>query len=162
MSGQPGFKLTPAALIKVTSEWRAFLIARTLPADDPDCLWWARVRVAGGWLIELAGDGEAEVLDRLLPPGDRVEGLELDSGEVVDQPLERFLAGRAPGTAADDGAIVCVCLGIGERRICGAIRGGGLTSVDAIGAATGAGTNCGSCRPALARLLATKEMVDAA
>ena len=34
-----------------------------------------------------------------------------------------------------------------------AAQAGGLADVAAIGGALGAGTNCGSCRPALARLL---------
>ena len=72
-----------------------------------------------------------------------------------------MLAGRAPGAQADRGAIVCACFDIGVRTIVTAIRDQQLTDVAAIGAALGAGTNCGSCRPALAQLLAaqTKEAV---
>ena len=65
-----------------------------------------------------------------------------------------ILAGRAPGATVERGAIVCACLDIGVRTIVTAIRDQHLTDVAAIGAALGAGTNCGSCRPALARLLA--------
>ena len=65
-----------------------------------------------------------------------------------------LLAGRAPGATADRGAIVCVCFDIGVTTIVTAIRDRSLADVAAIGAAIGAGTNCGSCRPALARLLA--------
>jgi assimilatory nitrate reductase catalytic subunit len=73
----------------------------------------------------------------------------------------QVLAGRAPGAQADRGAIVCVCFDVGVRAIVAAIRDQQLTDVAAIGAALGAGTNCGSCRPALAQLLAaqTKEAV---
>jgi assimilatory nitrate reductase catalytic subunit len=42
---------------------------------------------------------------------------------------------------------------VGAKTIAAAIDGGACT-VDAVGAATGAGTNCGSCRPEIARLLA--------
>lgn len=72
-----------------------------------------------------------------------------------------LLAGRPPGGAADRGPIVCACFDVGLRTITAAIRDQSLADVTAIGAALGAGTNCGSCRPALARLLAS-ETNDAA
>ncbi|MDB5718535.1 MAG: molybdopterin oxidoreductase family protein, partial [Sphingomonas bacterium] len=65
-----------------------------------------------------------------------------------------ILAGRAPGVQVDRGAIVCACFDVGVRTIVTAIADQRLTSVGAIGKALGAGTNCGSCRPALARILA--------
>ncbi|MFK3891126.1 molybdopterin-dependent oxidoreductase [Sphingomonas sp. NPDC079357] len=71
------------------------------------------------------------------------------------------LAGRAPGVAVEGGAIVCACFDLGMRTIVAAIREQRLTDVAAVGAAIGAGTNCGSCRPALARLIA-EEKTDAA
>ncbi|MBB6506240.1 assimilatory nitrate reductase catalytic subunit [Sphingomonas endophytica] len=71
------------------------------------------------------------------------------------------LAGRAPGVAVERGAIVCACFDLGMRTIVAAIRERRLTDVAAVGAAIGAGTNCGSCRPALARLIA-EEKTDAA
>jgi len=75
----------------------------------------------------------------------------------------QVLAGRAPGVQVDRGAIVCACFDVGVRTIVAAIRDQQLADVAAIGVALGAGTNCGSCRPALARLLATesKEAVHA-
>jgi len=72
-----------------------------------------------------------------------------------------LLAGRPPGGAVERGPIICACLDVGLRTILDAIRDQSLADVAAIGAALGAGTNCGSCRPALARLLAT-ETNDAA
>ena len=66
-----------------------------------------------------------------------------------------LLAGRAPGEATDRGAIVCVCFDVGMKTLVKAIAEQKLVSVAAIGEALGAGTNCGSCRPALARLIAT-------
>lgn len=74
-----------------------------------------------------------------------------------------ILAGRAPGVQEDRGAIICVCFDIGMRTIVSAIASQGLADVASIGKALGAGTNCGSCRPALAQLLAsTKDPVHAA
>lgn len=74
-----------------------------------------------------------------------------------------LLAGRAPG-ARDDGAIVCACFKVGARRLAAELADGART-VEALGAATGAGTNCGSCRPELARMIrqaAEEERRDAA
>lgn len=74
-----------------------------------------------------------------------------------------LLAGHAPGAAPDRGTIVCVCFDVGVKTLVAAIAEQRLVSVAAIGAALGAGTNCGSCRPALARLIATtRETADAA
>lgn len=73
----------------------------------------------------------------------------------LDQPQGlQVLAGRAPGAQADRGPVVCACFDVGLHSITAAIRDQQLADVAAIGAALGAGTNCGSCRPALARLLA--------
>ena len=67
------------------------------------------------------------------------------------------LAGRTPGAAVDRGPIVCACFEVGLKTIIAAIAEHRLADVAAIGVALGAGTNCGSCRPALARLLPSKE-----
>ncbi len=72
----------------------------------------------------------------------------------TDVPALELLAARPTAPMPDRGAIVCVCHGIGERQIAEAASGGADT-VAAIGEATCAGTNCGSCRPAIARLLAS-------
>jgi assimilatory nitrate reductase catalytic subunit len=61
----------------------------------------------------------------------------------------------------DPGAIVCACLGVGVNTIRQAI-GQGCAGVAALGQATGAGTNCGSCRPELAALLAGALRLQAA
>jgi assimilatory nitrate reductase catalytic subunit len=64
-----------------------------------------------------------------------------------------LLAGRLVG-AADAGPIVCACFQIGRARIEGAVAAG-ASSVAEIGAATRAGTSCGSCVPELKRLVGT-------
>jgi assimilatory nitrate reductase catalytic subunit len=65
-----------------------------------------------------------------------------------------LLAGRAPAGTADRGPIICSCFDVGLRTIVATIADQRLTSVAAIGDALAAGTNCGSCRPALSRILA--------
>jgi assimilatory nitrate reductase catalytic subunit len=73
------------------------------------------------------------------------------------------LAGRSATPQPEKGAIVCVCFDVGVRTILRAVAEQRLTSVAEVGSALNAGTNCGSCRPAIARLLdQAKEPLDAA
>src|SRR5690606_10122117 len=72
-SGQPGFKATPARIEKLAPEWRGFAILREVPEAIP-ALYHTRVRVAQGWLVELAGNGDTTALaGKLLPAGERVD-----------------------------------------------------------------------------------------
>jgi len=87
-----------------------------------------------------------------LPPRDWL-------GELFAEPVltaearSALLFGRPPGAPVDRGALVCACLKVGARAVQAAI-GAGAANPDAVGAATGAGTNCGSCRPEIARMIA--------
>jgi len=63
------------------------------------------------------------------------------------------LTGRPPADTPNPGPVLCACLGIGLNTIVTAIETRGLMSVEAVGAALGAGTNCGSCRPEIAALI---------
>jgi assimilatory nitrate reductase catalytic subunit len=71
------------------------------------------------------------------------------------QPTMNALAGRAGDDFPDDGAILCSCFSIGVNAIQRAISRGADT-VAKIGERTCAGTNCGSCRPELAEMLAAR------
>ncbi len=64
-----------------------------------------------------------------------------------------LLAGRPMTLQTDRGPIVCVCFDVGANTITQAITDQHLTSVEAVGCALKAGTNCGSCRPAIAELV---------
>jgi assimilatory nitrate reductase catalytic subunit len=88
-------------------------------------------------------------------------GSELPSRDVLahllNAPLDaetRFalLAGRA-GNGVAAGRTVCACFSVGLNTIVTAIAEQGLASAAEIGAALGAGTNCGSCIPELEALL---------
>ena len=72
----------------------------------------------------------------------------IDAAEAV-----ALLAGRPAGRRTDPGRRVCSCFGIGINQIRDA-AGEGCASVTAIGERLRAGTNCGSCRPEIARILA--------
>jgi assimilatory nitrate reductase catalytic subunit len=71
---------------------------------------------------------------------------------VEEAATSEVLAGRPSAPLPDRGPIVCVCHGIGEQAIQIAACNGAAT-LDVIGESTTAGTNCGSCRPVIARLL---------
>ena len=73
-----------------------------------------------------------------------------------------ILAGRAPEGLADPGPVVCSCFSVGVNTIVDAILDQRLTTVDEIGAALQAGTNCGSCRSELSDLLASQYVQAAA
>ncbi|AML50128.1 nitrate reductase [Falsihalocynthiibacter arcticus] len=62
------------------------------------------------------------------------------------------LAGVPGADQPDPGAVVCSCMNVGINTLRAAIDGG-ATSVEALGGCTGAGTNCGSCKPELQALL---------
>ena len=194
VSGQPGFKRTPAAIVPVVTKWRGFLLLANELDERPACLWATRVAVPAGVLWELAGNGDLKRIEALLPRGERIEAQDnargtrrvaiasggrlagalfvTESGELpprdwliaqlgAPEIAPTLLAGRAPGVQADRGPVICVCFDIGLKTIAAAIRDQQLADVAAIGGAIGAGTNCGSCRPALARILA-EETSDAA
>ncbi len=194
ISGQPGFKMTPASIAAVATRWRGFLIVAGDPERRPDCLWATRVAIPTGSLWELAGDSDPVRLETCLPAGERIEAIDRARGtrrvavladgrlvaalfltETGELPTRDWLiaqltepraaptvlAGRTPGVQVDRGPVVCACFDIGLRTIVAAIHDQRLSDVAAIGAAIGAGTNCGSCRPALARLIA-QEKTDAA
>ena len=74
-------------------------------------------------------------------------------GKPVD-PGERMaiLAGRPGADRPDRGAIVCACHEVGINEIAAAARCPGAT-LDSVGAETRAGTNCGSCRAEIARII---------
>jgi assimilatory nitrate reductase catalytic subunit len=101
--------------------------------------------------------------------GDRLVGaifisrdpLTIGRGAIADRLAERhpsgdrlrILSGRPPVDRPDVGAIVCACFAVGVNQIVAAIQNGGCASVSEIGAALKAGTNCGSCKPELKRLV---------
>ncbi|HRE22082.1 MAG TPA: molybdopterin dinucleotide binding domain-containing protein, partial [Rhabdaerophilum sp.] len=64
----------------------------------------------------------------------------------------RLLAGQGGADRPDPGAILCACFQVGFNQIAAAIREG-QRDVEAIGAALKAGTNCGSCRGEIRRML---------
>jgi assimilatory nitrate reductase catalytic subunit len=64
-----------------------------------------------------------------------------------------MLAGRSASIENDPGEIICVCHNVGRNSLKKAIQLHNLDTLDAVGTATRAGSNCGSCRPILAKLI---------
>ncbi|WP_421931437.1 molybdopterin-dependent oxidoreductase [Phenylobacterium sp.] len=99
-----------------------------------------------------------------LPPRDWLAEL-FEPAILPAEARATLLFGRPPGPVIDKGPMVCACLKVAARTIDQAALAGAAT-VEAVGAATGAGTNCGSCRPEIARRLAAftpvRETQDAA
>ena len=88
-----------------------------------------------------------------LPPSDwLIEQLGSECASTVE-----LLTGRPAIPQADRGPIICVCFDVGLATILQSIRANTLTTVEAVGASLNAGTNCGSCRPAIAKLLQTEK-----
>jgi assimilatory nitrate reductase catalytic subunit len=88
-----------------------------------------------------------------LPPRDWL--VERFADAAVDPMLRAaLLVGRAAGSV-DRGPLVCACRNVGLRAIEAAIDAG-ARDLDALGAATGAGITCGSCRPELKRAIAAR------
>ncbi len=86
---------------------------------------------------------------------DYLATLPMDAGVTV-------LTGRPPADVPDPGPVICSCFGVGINTIVSAIEAGNLLSVEAIGVALEAGTNCGSCRPELAAILNSVHRQEAA
>jgi assimilatory nitrate reductase catalytic subunit len=87
-----------------------------------------------------------------LPPREWLVDL-FEAETLPPQARLTLLFGRPPGPVIDKGPMVCACLKVAAKTIDEAAMAGART-VEAVGAATGAGTNCGSCRPEIARRLA--------
>lgn len=190
VSGQPGFKSTPATIAPVATAWRGFLIASG-EIDRPACLWATRVAVPGGELYELAGNDEAQAIEAVMPRGERIESVDRARGSRRVAVLRdgrllaalfltrtgmlpkrewliaqlgaaagpALLAGAPPGAREDRGPVICLCFDVGLNTIVAAIGSQRLTTVEAIGQALSAGTNCGSCRPAIRRIIAENRSI---
>ena len=68
----------------------------------------------------------------------------LTDGAVLSRAA--LLAGRGPANRPDPGPIVCSCFSVGMNQISALVASGEATSIEAVGKALNAGTNCGSCR----------------
>ena len=87
------------------------------------------------------------------PQWDAVKAL-FEGQALGDDARRVLLSGRSADGLVSAGPIVCACFSVGLATIRDAIQSGAATSVEAIGQALRAGTNCGSCLPELKRIVA--------
>jgi assimilatory nitrate reductase catalytic subunit len=78
--------------------------------------------------------------------------------KLADVDRLAILAGRAPKGSVETGPVVCSCFSVGRSTLLRAIRGDALVTIEQVGKALKAGTNCGSCVPELKALLGTAEV----
>ncbi|WP_152046278.1 nitrate reductase [Aureimonas psammosilenae] len=100
------------------------------------------------------------VAPKPLPVSRSFAAAQLASPRLTALDRMRLLAGRGRADRPDPGRIVCSCLQVGVNDIARAAAKGAGT-VAAIGEATKAGTNCGSCRAEIAALLASRPLAAA-
>ncbi|MDF2235497.1 molybdopterin-dependent oxidoreductase [Albimonas sp. CAU 1670] len=154
------------ALARAEGGWRAELAGTQAPADwaafarrlfglAPGAGEVAAVEDAARGVVRLALFVEGRLAGALFAAREPVE---VARGHVAAMLAEAeappdLLAGRPGADRPDPGAILCACFSVGVNTIAAAIAEQGLADVAAIGAALGAGTNCGSCRPEIQALL---------
>ncbi len=149
------------ARARTRNGWRAELAGREAPAD-----WeaWARKLFGTEATVQVVSDAGRGIHRLAFHEGDRLvaalfvapEPVGLMRDYVAGLPgteAPGAISGRAPADRPDPGPVLCACFNVGVNTILTAIEDQGLCTVEAIGAALQAGTNCGSCRPEIAALL---------
>ncbi|MEL6521561.1 MAG: molybdopterin-dependent oxidoreductase [Pseudomonadota bacterium] len=161
---RPSLSHPYAAIAPTEAGWRAEIADTTLPAD-----WEAEARsltgLAGGEVSILSDQSSGLARIAILEDG-RVAGLVFAAPQPVavarshvisllgqEMSALEALAGRPGADRPDPGATVCSCYGVGINILKAEIAAGAAT-VEELGQRTCAGTNCGSCKPELAALLA--------
>jgi assimilatory nitrate reductase catalytic subunit len=90
--------------------------------------------------------------DSHLPERDWLTGI-ISRGESTRTFRTTVLSGKPPVGSVDTGKQICACFNVGEKTLKSLIASKQATSVEAIGKACKAGTNCGACIPELKALL---------
>ena len=150
--------------------FHAYVLAGEQPLDEARLVLSAALRAAnpGPWhegvngIGAVIGDGHLDAVMALSETYDEAARDRLAPfmalGRLSDVQRESLLKG---GDAEDRGGEMCACFGVS----CGAVESAiadGAVSLDAVGAETRAGTNCGSCRPEIRALLRSARLRKAA
>ena len=149
-----GFRAELAGLTE-PEDWRDF--ARATLALDGDVEWLAYRDAAGGQ-NRFVAFRDGRLVGALFAAREPVAVARTWLGESLGIEFAgsdrlRLLAGRPGAQSRDRGAIVCACFDVGRNQILEAALSEGA-SVESIGSRLKAGTNCGSCRGEIQRLVA--------
>jgi assimilatory nitrate reductase catalytic subunit len=147
------------AMVEEPEDWPAFL-ARTFGTEtafqsirDERSGRRAFVLLEGGRLVAALYTAPDPVLVSRQWAVDLLSQAELTASMV--------LAGRPGADSPDGGAIVCSCMGVGINTITEAVTRHGCTTIEAVGALTRAGTNCGSCRAEIRGIVDANRLIAA-
>ncbi|MEX0368407.1 MAG: molybdopterin-dependent oxidoreductase [Ruegeria sp.] len=151
------------AVARTHTGWQAELAGTDAPASPADMLAAlcgplagtlsiATDAAAGTQRVAHHADGRLTALLFIAPQPVQLSRAHAVAAIGQDSPAGAALAGRAAGASVDPGPTVCACMSVGLNDLKQAIADG-ASSVDALGDCTGAGTNCGACKPELAALL---------
>lgn len=156
------------AAARTGNGWRLELAGET-PMEDPEALLRALAGLAAAEDIVAYFDranGAARLAafadDRLVgllfvatsPVAVERDALARTIGTSIAKQSRRYrlLAGRTDIGSSDPGPVVCACMSVGRNQI-GAAVANGACDVATVGAMTGAGTSCGSCRAEIGGML---------
>ena len=140
---------------KLPDEWRAWAYSALANSGE-----WVEYRDAamGRYRAACLLDGRLEAVffiapDQRLPEREWLSSL-FAQPTIKAADMAGLLSARPPkGAVSDTGRTVCACFSVGEKTIRNAVLAQGLSSVEAVGLALKAGTNCGSCVPEIRRIL---------
>ena len=151
-----GHQRTEMAGETVPANWDAY--ARALLGEGVQGADWIAYRdpLARRYRFAVVQDGRLEACifigpDYALPPREWVGSL-FAKDQLSEGDRASLLAGRPRVAGDDSGPVVCSCFGVGRNVIARAI-GEGFASVAAVGERLKAGTNCGSCKPEIGRMV---------
>ncbi len=171
-STQPAPQTPYAAIARTQTGWQAELAGSRRPDD-----WEAEARALSGQMtgeVSTQTDSTTGLVRIAITENGTITALffagptpvVLSRSETIaligtDIPPLAALAGRGLAGQPDTGAMICACFNVGRNTLLEAAANG-ARSVSALGEATCAGTNCGSCKPELKALLAEASLPMAA
>lgn len=169
---QPAVQSPYTAIARTSTGWQAELAGCDTPGS-----WEAEARMfvgledaevslltdptTGTTRVSVAQDGVIEALLFVSPRPVIVARNAMIGMVGTKTPPIAALAGRSTADRPDPGATVCACFNVGRNTLLSAIASGAGT-VTALGEATCAGTNCGSCKSELKALIAEASIPMAA
>jgi assimilatory nitrate reductase catalytic subunit len=161
-----GFRTELAWTGIAAADWT--LRARALLGCDADpALQFVQYRDAGGAQYRYAAFRADRLIGALFVSAQPITAARAFVSDQLSvsfaSPVERLrlLAGRPGAATPDRGPTVCACFDVGLNQIVAAVTTGGCASVEAVGSALKAGTNCGSCRSEIKRIIAERLAVEA-